>query len=103
MKDMTIERAVLTDIDAQMRDMELTYILAFTNAAFKSMAYNERFLASIWASLKKMFIGNPETAIDAKFSKLLNFALEKWENSMKFSNRVEEVVNELDKASHSLS
>lgn len=87
----------------QKRDLALAYILTSVSNLCKPAIRKARCPTEAWNKLRTMFQAVSEASIDAKLTKLQNIQMKKGEKVIEYSNRVEELVSELESAGHPTS
>lgn len=87
----------------QKKDLALAYILTSVSNSCKPAVRKVRCPTEAWNKLRTMFQAVSEASIDAKLTKLQNIQMAKGEKVIEYSNRVEELVSELESAGHHTS
>lgn len=87
----------------QKRDLALAYIVTSIDPTCKAVVRKVRCPAKAWKLLRTMFQAVSEASIDAKLSALQSIRLDKGEKVVGYSNRILDLVNELESAGHQVS
>lgn len=87
---------VTSEADIQKRDLALAYIIASLDATCKASDRQLRCPDEAWRTLKEMFQAVSEASVDSKLFQLQAVTLCKGSKIIEFSNRVLELVNELN-------
>lgn len=82
------------------RDLALAYLLMSIDASCKATVMTMRDPRLIWGKLKKSYQAVSEAAIDAKLTKLQGVRMTQNEPVIQYSNKIENLVNELAAAGH---
>lgn len=93
----------MTKEEAQKKDLTLAYIFASASGSCKPAVIMIRCPEGTWHKLRSMFLAVLKAAVDAKITRLQNIQLEKREKILNYSNRVIELIIELDVAGHNVN
>ena len=89
--------------NSRKRDLALAYLMMSIDASCKGSVMTLRNPFEVWQKLKASYQAVSEAAIDAKLTKLQQMRMDPEEPVMKYTNKIENLVNELAAAGHPIS
>lgn len=97
------ENAPMETMSSNKKDLALAYLMMSIDASCKGTVMTLRDPFEVWQKLKKSYQAVSEAAIDGKLTKLQQIRMGVNEAVIKYSNRIENLVNELEAAGHCVS